>query len=36
MGEKKNFPKNVGKAIGGVLLSLLLGIIGEASVVLRF
>ena len=28
MGEKNNFPKNVGEAIGGVLLSLLLGIIG--------
>jgi len=28
MGEKKNFPKNVGEAIGGVFLSLVLAIIG--------
>jgi hypothetical protein len=28
MGERKNFPQSVGEAIGGVFLSLLLGIIG--------
>jgi hypothetical protein len=28
MGEKKNSPKNVGEALGGVFLSLVFGIIG--------